>query len=235
MRWLTGTAEQADDEGFDPAAGVSTGRFRATHGDFYAGPRRPDPRGPRTGHLAHPDHDLPLPGLPRDPRALLARLRADGPEGRTAPQPSPGPTGALRSGLVPAGPARRPLRRVDRAAGGHPRRRHDGLRRATPRLALVHDDGPTRTELIIDPVGTATFAGERDTPPDGLPARARRGHRGAVHLRDDLRGRHPRWPARLSMVRNGRNAPEPRACTDSGTWAPWWTVRRAVPGRAGGG
>ena len=37
VRWLTGSAEEADDEGFDPAAGVPTGRFRAPHGDFYAG------------------------------------------------------------------------------------------------------------------------------------------------------------------------------------------------------
>ena len=42
-----------------------------------------------------------------------------------------------------------------------------------PRIALVHDDGPTRTELIIDPVD-GTFAGERDTLRSdarfGLPA-----------------------------------------------------------------
>ena len=37
VRWLTGSAQEADEEGFDPAAGVPTGRFRATHGDFYAG------------------------------------------------------------------------------------------------------------------------------------------------------------------------------------------------------
>jgi hypothetical protein len=159
VRWLTGTAQEADDEGFDPAAGVPTGRFRATHGDFYAG--LDDQRaGPRTGTWHTPTTPF-LSGLPRDPRALLARLRADGPEGRTASQPFARATGALRSGLVPAdlraalyaALATLPAVTLDEQATDCA---------GNARLALVHDDGPTRTELIIDPVDGA-FAGERDT------------------------------------------------------------------------
>ena len=159
VRWLTGSAEEAVDEGFDPAAGVPTGRFRAPHGDFYAGlddlPGRPRPgnwHAPTSGFLDR---------LPRDPRALLSCLRADGPEGRTASQPFARAVGALRSGLVPAD-----LRATLYAAlTALPAVEVDGHAtdcEGNPRLALVHDDGPTRTELIIDPANGA-FAGERDT------------------------------------------------------------------------
>jgi hypothetical protein len=159
VRWLTGTAQEADDEGFDPAAGVPTGRFRATHGDFYAG-LDGQRAGPRTGTWHTPTTTF-LAGLPRDPRALLARLRADGPEGRTASQPFARATGTLRSGLVPAdlraalyaALAALPAVTLDEQATDCA---------GNARLALVHDDGPTRTELIIDPVDGA-FAGERDT------------------------------------------------------------------------
>ena len=94
-------------------------------------------------------------------RDRLSCLRADGPEGRTASQPFARAVGALRSGLVPAD-----LRATLYAAlTTLPAVEVDGHAtdcEANPRLALVHDDGPTRTELIIDPVDGA-FAGERDT------------------------------------------------------------------------
>jgi hypothetical protein len=159
VRWLTGTAEEADDEGFDPASGVPTGRFRATHGDFYAG-LDDLPAGPRTGTWHTPTTTF-LSGLPRDPRALLARLRADGPEGRTASQPFARATGALRSGLVPAD-LRAALYAALTALPAVTLDEDTTDCAGNPRLALVHDDGPTRTELIIDPVD-GTFAGERDT------------------------------------------------------------------------
>jgi hypothetical protein len=159
VRWLTGTAEEADDEGFDPAAGIPTGRFRAAHGDFYAdldelpARRRPGSwHAPTTSFLAH---------LPRDPRALLRCLRADGPEGRTASQPFVRAVGALRSGLVPAD-LRAALYAALMALPAVEIDEHATDCEGNPRLALVHDDGPTRTELIIDPVDGA-FAGERDT------------------------------------------------------------------------
>jgi hypothetical protein len=159
VRWLTGSAEEADDEGFDPAAGVPTGRFRATHGDFYAG-LDDLPARPRTGTWHTPTTAF-LACLPRDPRALLARLGADGPEGRTASQPFARAMGALRSGLVPAD-LRGALYAALTALPAVKLDEHAIDCTGDPRLALVHDDGPTRTELIIDPVDGA-FAGERDT------------------------------------------------------------------------
>ena len=159
VRWLTGSAEEADDEGFDPASGVPTGRFRAAHGDFYA--ELDDlPARRRTGSWHAPTTAF-LARLPREPRALLARLQADGPEGRTASQPFARAVGTLRSGLVPAD-----LRAALYAAlVALPAVVIDANAtdcEGNPRLALVHDDGPTRTELIIDPRDGA-FAGERDT------------------------------------------------------------------------
>lgn len=159
VHWLTGSAAEADDEGFDPAAGVPTGRFRAAHGDFYAGlddlPERPRPG---SWHAPTPAF---LDRLPREPHSLLRCLNADGPEGRTASQPFARAVGALRSGLVPAdlraalyaALVELPAVEVDE---------HATDCEGNPRLALVHDDGPTRTELIVDPIDGA-FAGERDT------------------------------------------------------------------------
>jgi hypothetical protein len=159
VQWLTGSAREADEEGFDLADAVPTGRYRAAHGDFYAAlddlaPRR------RPGTWHAPTAEF-LARLPRDPKALLARLCADGPEGRTASQPFTRAVGALRSGLVPAdlraafyaALVALPAVSVDEHAkdlDGH------------VRMALVHDDGPTRTELLVDP-GDGSFAGERDT------------------------------------------------------------------------
>ena len=159
VRWLTGSAEEADEEGFDLAGAVPTGRYRAAHGDFYAAlddlaPRR------RPGTWHTPTAEF-LARLPRDPRALLARLQADGPEGRTASQPFARALGSLRTGLVPAdlraalyaALVELPTVSVDENATDL-----DG----NPRVALVHDDGPTRTELLVDPAD-GSFAGECDT------------------------------------------------------------------------
>jgi hypothetical protein len=168
VRWLTGSADEADAEGFDPAHAVPTGRFRAPHGDFHAGTgaaRRPQ------GSWYAPTAEF-LARLPREPDALLARLHVDGPEGRAAAQPFARALGALRTGLVPADVrgalyaalALLPAVTVDPDACDL-----DGR----PRLALVHDDGPTRTELLVDP-DDGGFAGECDTlrAPSrlGLPA-----------------------------------------------------------------
>jgi hypothetical protein len=159
VRWLTGSAQEADAEGFDVCGAVPTGRYRAAHGDFYAElddllPRR------HVGTWHAPTAEF-LARLPRDPAALLACLRADGPEGRTASQPFARGVGALRSGLVPAdlraalyaALTELPAVTVDVHATDQ-----DG----NPRVALVHDAGPTRTELLVDPADGA-FAGECDT------------------------------------------------------------------------
>jgi len=159
VRWLTGSAQEAEDEGFDLADAVPTGRFRAAHGDFYAAlddlaPRR------RPGTWHAPTTEF-LARLPRDPQALLARLQADGPEGRTASQPFARAVGALRSGLVPAdlrGALYTALLELPAVKLDEHATDLDG----NPRTALVHDDGPTRTELLVDPVD-GSFAGECDT------------------------------------------------------------------------
>jgi hypothetical protein len=159
VQWLTGSAEEAADAGFDLAAAVPTGRYRAAHGDYYAelndlAPRR------RAGSWHAPTPEF-LARLPRNPAALLARLRADGPEGRVAAQPFARAAGALRSGLVPAD-----LRAaLYMALTGLPAvhvDRHAADLEGNPRLALVHEAGPTRTELLVDPAD-GTFAGECDT------------------------------------------------------------------------
>jgi hypothetical protein len=139
VRWLTGSGEEARD-------------FYAALDDLA--PRR------RPGSWHAPTAEF-LARLPRDPAALLARLCADGPEGRTAAQPFARAIGALRSGLVPAdlraalysALVTLPAVSVDEKATDL-----DG----NPRMALVHDDGPTRTELLVDP-DDGNFAGECDT------------------------------------------------------------------------
>ena len=68
---------------------------------------------------------------------------------------------AVRSGLVPAD-LRAALYAALTALPAVEVNGHATDCEGNPRLALVHDDGPTRTELIIDPVN-GTFAGERDT------------------------------------------------------------------------
>ncbi len=159
VRWLTGSPREAAAEGFDLAGAVPTGRYRAAHGDFYAVLDDLAPRcRPGTWHAPTPEF---LARLPRDPGALLARLCADGPEGRTASQPFARAVGALRSGLVPAdlraalyaALVTLPAVTVDENATDL-----DG----NARMALVHDDGPTRTELLVDPADGG-FAGECDT------------------------------------------------------------------------
>jgi hypothetical protein len=158
VRWLTGTAEEAEDEGFDLTDAVPTGRYRAAHGDFYAALDDRAPRRP-IGTWHAPTADF-LARLPRDPVALLAWLQADGPDGRVAGQPFARAVGALRSGLVPAdlraalyaALVELPAVKLDENAtdlDGH------------ARVAFVHDDGPTRTELLVDPAD-GTFAGECD-------------------------------------------------------------------------
>ncbi len=69
VRWLTGSAREAADEGFDLANAVPTGRYRAAHGDFYAALDHLAPRRkPGTWHTPTTEF---LARLPRDPQALL--------------------------------------------------------------------------------------------------------------------------------------------------------------------
>ena len=139
------------------------GRFRARYGEFSgshgqfggcsSAGRRP-PRGswqsPTAAFLAR---------LPRDPQLLLDRLSADNPSSWFTPFAAA--VTALRTGLVPA-PLRSALYRALTGLPGVRVEEHIYNIDGHDCLALVHDAGRTRTELMIDPVH-GQFAGERDT------------------------------------------------------------------------
>jgi hypothetical protein len=168
--WLTGSADEAREDGFDLRDLAPVGRFRARYGDFEAGPDAdlgleldtafcPRPRPPRRGSWQSPTPEF-LQRLPRDPAALLARLREDNPGSWFGPFAAA--VTALRTALVPA---------ELRAAFFHALSALPGVRFADDNtrnidgqacLALVHDAGRTRTELLLDPAD-GQFAGERDT------------------------------------------------------------------------
>lgn len=166
--WLTGSAAVARDEGFDLRDAAPTGRFRARYGEYdttardepthrelrRCAPRRRPPRGswqaPTVGFFAR---------LPRDPAALLDRLRADNPGSWFSPFAAA--VTALRTGLVPAA-LRGALYRALTGLPGVTVAEHVLTIDGDDCLALVHDTGRTRTELMIDPAD-GQFAGERDT------------------------------------------------------------------------
>lgn len=158
--WLAGSAAQARADGFDLHDVVPVGRFRAPHGEFdrdHPGGGCARPRPARRGSWHSPTVDF-LERLPRDPVVLLGRLREDNPG--TWFSPFAAAVTALRTGLAPA-----ELRRaLYRAVTGLPEvhvtervRNIDGHEC----LALVHDAGRTRTELMVDRE-RGEFAGERD-------------------------------------------------------------------------
>ena len=171
QRWLTGTAEEAAELGFEPFDVAPTGVFKAPWGEFH---REQDglciePAVRRRGSWQVPTPEF-VERLPRDPLALLARLEADHP-GRWA-NPFSGAVDALRTALLPAD-VRAALYRALTGLPGvhlHPDAVEHGGRSCT---VLVHDAGRTRTELFVDERDGA-FAGERDvTRTDsrcGLPA-----------------------------------------------------------------
>lgn len=156
-RWLSGSGEEAAAAGFDLNDAWPTGRFQAPFGDFYATLHDAAPRR-RAGGWATPSPDF-LARLPRDPETLRARLSADNPQGRYT-GPFSAAVDLLRTCVVPAD-----LRSaLYRALLGLPAVSTTETTDTddNPCVALVHDAGPTRTELLLDPVD-AQFAGERDT------------------------------------------------------------------------
>jgi hypothetical protein len=165
--WLTGSAAQARADGFDLRDVAPVGRFRAPYGHFDTSvPEDPfgvdgscaPPRPRSRGSWQAPTREF-LAQLPRDPVALLARLRQDNPGSWFGPFTAA--VTALRTALVPAElrtafyRALTGLPGVDVVEQAH---NIDGQEC----LALVHDAGRTRSELMIDP-GDGQFAGERDT------------------------------------------------------------------------
>ncbi|MEJ3657691.1 hypothetical protein WEH80_32480 [Actinomycetes bacterium KLBMP 9759] len=171
QEWLTGSAEEAAEEGYDPFAVGPVGTFRAAHGEFdlSADPEQADadhvadafcvpPAPPRRGSWQSPTKEF-FARLPLDPVELRERLQDDNPGSWFGPFAAA--VTALRTCLVPAGlrgalyRALRGLPAVTLATGV---RNLDGL----SCIALIHDAGRTRTELMIDPLN-GQFAGERDT------------------------------------------------------------------------
>jgi hypothetical protein len=161
--WLTGSAHEAADDGFDLRDVAPVGRFRAQYGEFRTdGSAESDhlcgPVTPRRGSWQSPTPQF-IQELPLDSAALLARLREDNPGSWFGPFAAAVTT--LRTALVPAGLraafycALTGLEGVDvdervPNVDGH------------ACLAIIHDAGRTRTELLIDPAD-GQFAGERDT------------------------------------------------------------------------
>ena len=160
QEWLNGSAEEALADGYDLRPAAPVGRFRARHGAFDALDEEP-----HCGLVRRPKGSWQAPTreffarLPRDPEALVHRLRDENTGSWFGPFTA-GVT-ALRTCLVPADlraalclalaclPGVRAAEGVENV---------DGL----ACLALVHDAGRTRTELMLSPVD-GQFAGERDT------------------------------------------------------------------------
>jgi hypothetical protein len=161
--WLSGSAEAARADGFDLRDVASVGRFRARYGAFDADTDEIShatcarTHAPRRGSWQAPTAEF-LERLPRAPSALLTRLQEDNPGSWFGPFAAA--VTVLRTGLVPAD-LRAALYRALTALPGV------SLRDAVnvdghACLAIVHDVGRTRTELMVDPVD-GQFAGERDT------------------------------------------------------------------------
>jgi hypothetical protein len=169
--WLSGSAEEAREDGFDLRDVAPVGRFRARYGDFDTSRDSEDdfgieldtvfcprPRTPRRGSWQSPTPEF-LERLPRDPAALLARLREDNPGSWFGPFAAA--VTALRTTLVPAELRAAFFRALSALPGvsfAEDAQNVDGH----ACVALVHDAGRTRTELLLDPAD-GQFAGERDT------------------------------------------------------------------------
>jgi hypothetical protein len=163
--WLTGSAEDALADGYDLAPAAPSGVFRAVHGAFDAasdddGWDAPTclPAAQPAGSWRAPTREF-LARLPRDTDALLHKLCDD----NTGSWFTPFAAGVtvLRTCLVPADLRAAlccALARLPGVTAAEGVTDLDG--RAC--LALVHDVGRTRSELMLSP-RDGQFAGERDT------------------------------------------------------------------------
>jgi hypothetical protein len=172
QEWLIGSAEQAAEEGFDLRDVAPVGRFRAVHGRFdgadegFCGTAMDAPR----GNWRAPTREF-FTRLPRDPDTLHTRLRDENPGNWFGPFTA-GVT-VLRTCLVPADLRSAfylALARLPGVTAAEGVADVDGR----PCLALVHDAGRTRTELLVAP-GDGQFAGERDTLRTDSPCGLRAG------------------------------------------------------------
>ena len=80
QRWISGSAEEAIADGYDLRPAVPVGWFRARHGAFDAltegDERSCRPPAPRRGSWQSPTREF-FSRLPRDPEALVHRLREE--------------------------------------------------------------------------------------------------------------------------------------------------------------
>lgn len=192
QRWLTGSAEQAHEDGFELHDVAPVGVFRAPFGEFHRErdddcielPQR------RRGSWQVPTPEF-LDRLPRDPRQLLERLESDHP-GRWS-VPFSGAVDALRTCLVPA-ELRAVLYRALTGLPGVTVADHTAAFDGRECVVVVHDAGRTRTELMID-ISDGQFAGERDTTRTdsrcGLPADTMIGETAVRTAVVDELGEHP--------------------------------------------
>ncbi len=187
--WLVGSAEDAMADGFDLRDIAPVGRFSAPYGEFdtdlgtdlgsdldgeFAGDFTTDfdtafhgtfhstlcapPRPPRRGSWQSPTIEF-IQRLPQEPEALLARLVEDNPGSWFGPFAAA--VTALRTTLVPAelrAVFYRALTALPDVTIDEDAVNVDGH----SCVAIVHDAGRTRTELMIDTTD-GQFAGERDT------------------------------------------------------------------------
>ncbi len=164
QEWISGSAEDARAEGYDLRPAAQVGRFRARHGAFDALDGGDDgdrhcglTRRPR-GSWQTPTREF-FARLPRDPESLVQRLR----EENTGSWFGPFAAGvtALRTCLVPADLRAALCLALACLPGVRAAEGVENIDGVTC-LALVHDAGRTRTELLLSPTD-GQFAGERDT------------------------------------------------------------------------
>jgi hypothetical protein len=161
QEWINGSAEAALADGYDLRPAAPVGRFRAPHGEFDSAADEEPPcgRARRTrGSWQTPTREF-FARLPRDPETLVQRLRDENTGSWFGPFAA-GVT-ALRTCLVPA-ELRAALCLAMACLPGV--RAAEGVENVdgVACLALVHDAGRTRTELMLAPAD-GQFAGERDT------------------------------------------------------------------------
>lgn len=160
VRWVIGTAEEAN------AAGVGTdsrwpgGEWRAPCGDFFGDSDCQD-----SGSWQKPTARWQA-GLPTDPAALYERLRADAPDDRGDAALLTYAADALRSGLIGKDLRAALYQALTRLPGLEVTERQANLGGRVG-IALGVDAGDRRHDIVIDPE-TGLFLGERQVVTDSV-------------------------------------------------------------------
>ena len=160
-QWVIGTQEEADAAGVGGGRGRPGGEWRASCGDFHGESKCQD-----GGSWQNPTAEWQA-GLPTDPDALFARLRADAPDnGRGDAALFTYAADALRSGLVGKDVRAAIYRALTRIGGLEVTEERADLGGRVG-IALGVDDGERRHEIVIDPE-TGRFIGERQVATDDV-------------------------------------------------------------------